>query len=82
MKTERRPLISTTSCAEGAGLPGGQPQNYPTKINEEVLDLSTRKVVPPAGTTQIVWERAAPPIRSYRGPLVGYLISPTLKSYW
>src|SRR5881394_4251850 len=50
MKTERRPLstpgtipikirlpgIPHTS-AEGAGLPGGQPQNYPPKDREEVL---------------------------------------------
>src|SRR5215831_3542276 len=43
MKTERRPLISTTASAEGAGLPGGQPQNYPTKINEEVLDCQRRR---------------------------------------
>jgi len=59
MKTERRPLISTTSCAEGAGLPGGQPQNYPSKINEEVLDLSTKKVLVPAQATGITLQASA-----------------------
>jgi len=51
MKTERRPLISTTSCAEGAGLPGGQPQNYPHKINHEVLACQRGRVLRMAGLT-------------------------------
>src|SRR5262249_6287215 len=53
MKTERRPLSTRReslfegqltslriphTSAEGAGPPGGQPQNYPDKSNEEVLD--------------------------------------------
>src|SRR6266496_641811 len=39
MKTERRPLSTQLlhKSAEGAGPPGGQPQNYPDKISEEVL---------------------------------------------
>src|SRR5215472_15106609 len=38
MKTVRRPRVPSTKGAEGAGLPGGQPQNYPTRtIDEEVL---------------------------------------------
>src|SRR5690242_7706924 len=39
MKTERRPLSTPIlQGAESAGPPGGQPQNYPPKINDEVLD--------------------------------------------
>src|SRR5262245_23538682 len=39
MKTERRPLSTRIlQGAENAGPPGGQPQNYPDKSNEEVLD--------------------------------------------
>lgn len=55
MKTERRPLSnqkttpkplenrgSANPSAEGAGLPGGQPQNYPPKDREGSAWLSTR----------------------------------------
>src|ERR1051326_3417543 len=67
MKTERRPLSTrreslfegrlTSSriphtSAEGAGPPGGQPQNYPDKISEEVLACQRGRCFGDDGTEQ------------------------------